>query len=258
MQTDRFELILKYLAGAVLIGILAFFTYIGKVSADVLVAVVTATFGGLGVHVAGRAATVNNFATVGSPKKESGFARTQFLGFVLGGVMCALAGAAFLTSCATTTSTTTTDTTDTTVTVTTVDTTKICNSTQAILTTLKTLSTTLTTISGYSDVLSSTSTLVSDICASASATSTDATYLTQLSDTYLPDLAAIINASTLDATTKTAVTGSIAAAIVILDALETTLLASDTTSSAAKAVLRAGVQKRKAMLEGYHKMGVLR
>jgi hypothetical protein len=221
---DKLSLVLKYLAGAVLIGILSFFTYAGKISADVLVAVITAVFGGLGVHVAGRYSTAE--PPVSGDPKQGGFVQPYLLG-----VLAAISCLCLIAACATTSSTTTTD--DSTTTVTTPDLTSVCKNTQSALTVISAVVTAYD--DGTAQTISNASTVVADLCTAGG--SVDAKSIATLAQTTIPDLITLVKGLDIDTTTKATALAALAVAQMAINTIVTQLDASTTTSAAARAVL---------------------
>jgi hypothetical protein len=227
---DKLSLVLKYLTGALLIGVLSFFTYAGKISADVLVAVITAVFGGLGVHVAGRYGASDEPAA-GDPK-QGGFVHPYLLA-VLGAISCMC----LIAACATTSTTTSTDTT-----VTTPNLASVCTNTQSALTVIAAVSAAYD--DGTAQTIGSSSAVVADLC-TAGAT-VDAASIAKLAQTTLPDLITVVKGLSIDATTKATALAALAIAQVAINTIVTQLDAATTTSTAAKAVLHPLALKIKA------------
>ena len=93
---DKLSLILKYLAGFFLLGLLAFFAYLGKVSSDVLVVTLTSTLGLVTGHTIGKGSgDVTN--VINTTDKQGGFVRLPLL--LLGSLFACVF---FLSGCATT------------------------------------------------------------------------------------------------------------------------------------------------------------
>lgn len=228
---DKLSLVLKYLAGAVLIGILSFFTYAGKISADVLVAVITAVFGGLGVHVAGRYGAGDETAS-GDPK-QGGFVRPYLLA-VLGAISCLF----LIAACATSSSTGSSDTT-----VTTPDLTSVCKNTQSALTVISAVVTAYD--DGTAQTIGNASAVVAELCTANG--SVDAKSIAALAQTTIPDLITVVKNLSIDSATKATALAALAVAQVAINAIVTQLDASTTTSAAARAVLHPLALKIHAM-----------
>jgi hypothetical protein len=218
---DKLSLVLKYVAGLFLIGLLGFFVYLGKVPADVLEVAVFAGLAAIGVHAVGKYGSASGDAGNVDPK-QGGFVQPYLLA-VLGAVSCMC----LIAACATTT-TTSTDTT-----VTTPNLASVCTNTQSALTVIAAVS------AAYDDdtskTISSASAVVADLC-TAGAT-VDVASIAKLAQMTLPDLITVVKGLSIDATTKATALAALAIAQVAINTVVTQLDASTTTSAAAKAVL---------------------
>lgn len=225
---DKLSLVLKYIAGFFLLVVLAFFAYAGKISADVLVAAVTAALGAIGVHAVRRPAAPSVKV---DDNGQGGFVRLPLL-FFGALVACALIFA----GCATTT-TTTGDTT-----VTTPDLTSVCKNTQSALTVISAVATAYDTTAATT--ISNASAVVADLC-TAGAT-VDAKSVATLASTTIPDLIVLVKGLDIDSATKATALAALAISQVAINTIVTQLEASSATSVAAKAALRPVALKIRA------------
>ena len=204
---DKLSLILKYVAGLFLIGMLGFFVDLGKVPADVLEVAVFAGLAAIGVHAVGKYGSASGDGGSVDPK-QGGFVQPYLLA-VLGAISCMC----LIAACATTSTTTSNDTT-----VTTPDLTKVCSYTQIALTVASTVATAYDATAAAT--LSAASTVVADTCTAGS--TIDAATLGTLANKTLPDLVALINAtgaiSSADRQKATAALAIAQAAIAVINA----------------------------------------
>jgi hypothetical protein len=219
---DKLSLVLKYVAGLFLIGLLGFFVYLGKVPADVLEVAVFAGLAAIGVHAVGKYGSASGDTGSVDPK-QGGFVHPYLLA-VLGAISCLC----LIAACATTSTTTSTDTT-----VTTPNLTRVCTNTQSALTVLAAVSAAYD--DGTAQTISSASAVVADLC-TAGAT-VDAASIAKLAQTTIPDLITVVKGLSIDATTKATALAALAIAQVAINTVVTQLDAATTTSTAAKAVL---------------------
>ena len=228
---EKLSLILKYVAGLFLIGMLGFFVDRGKVPADVLEVAVFAGLAAIGVHAVGKYGSASGDTGSVDPK-QGGFVQPYLLA-VLGAISCMC----LIAACATTSTTTSTDTT-----VTTPNLTSVCTNTQSALTVIAAVSAAYD--DGTAQTISSASAVVADLC-TAGAT-VDAASIAKLAQTTLPDLVTVVKGLSIDATTKATALAALAIAQVAINTVVTQLDASTTTSAAAKAVLHPLALKIKA------------
>ncbi len=230
---DKLSLVLKYVAGLFLIGLLGFFVYLGKVPADVLEVAVFAGLAAIGVHAVGKYGSASGDTGSVDPK-QGGFVHPYLLA-VLGAISCLCL--CLIAACATTSTTTSTDTT-----VTTPNLASVCTNTQSALTVIAAVSAAYD--DGTAQTISSASAVVADLC-TAGAT-VDAASIAKLAQTTIPDLITVVKGLSIDATTKATALAALAIAQVAINTVVTQLDAATTTSAAAKAVLHPLALKIKA------------